>query len=122
MDRADDRLGEVLERFEQSRERQVAAGTLPDVILPNSLMSAPPLNVRPPPIRTTPRTAASPRNSSIACSIAFKSGGPSALTGGLFRVMTPISPSRVWLTSPLIMINLHLKLLALGRAGGCLAR
>src|SRR5262249_57724502 len=74
----------------------------PEVILPNSLMSAPAIKVRPPPINTPPLIESSFLICSTADAMPSGTPGLSALTGGLLTVMTPISPSRVKDTSSLI--------------------
>src|SRR5262245_61454635 len=74
----------------------------PEVILPNSLMSAPAMNVRPPPIKTPPLIESSLMICSTAAAMPSGTPGLSALTGGLLTVMTPISPSRVKDTNSII--------------------
>ena len=67
---------------------------------PNSVMSAPPLNARAVPARTTALTEASPRRLSSAARMPLRSARPSAFTGGLFIVRTATSPSRSTVTGP----------------------
>src|SRR5208283_4071248 len=78
----------------------------PEVILPNSLMSAPATNVRPAPITTAALTAASRLISSIAAQIPSGTPGPSAFTGGLSIVMTATSFSLPTFTRLLIFPKL----------------
>src|SRR5208283_1371135 len=70
----------------------------PEVIFPNSLMSAPATKVRPPPITTDALTAGSPFISSIAAKTPSGTPGPRAFTGGLSMVMTATSLSLLTLT------------------------
>src|SRR5208282_5247399 len=70
----------------------------PDVIFPNSLMSAPATNVRPPPMTTAALTAASLLISSIAAQIPSGTPGLRAFTGGLSMVMTATSLSLLTFT------------------------
>src|SRR5208283_2302053 len=91
----------------------------PEVILPNSLMSAPATKVRPPPITTAALTAASPFISSIAAKTPSGTPGLRALTGGLSMVMTATSLSLLILTS--LFIRLSSKLMnSLGPGPGCI--
>src|SRR5436309_1570727 len=75
---------------------------LPDVNLPNSLMSAPPQKIFPLPFKTMPLIASSARSVLRAAMRPSSTPGLSALTGGLLIVATPILPSRVTVTSSLI--------------------
>ena len=68
---------------------------LPEVILPNSLMSAPATNVLPPPIRTAALTEVSPSMCWIASAMPSGTPGLSAFTGGLLMVMTAMPLSLV---------------------------
>src|SRR5262245_40014423 len=70
----------------------------PDVILPNSLMSAPAMNVRPPPMRTTARTAGSAWAAWRPARMPSGTPGLRAFTGGLLIVRTATSPSVVRVT------------------------
>src|SRR5271170_3862311 len=74
----------------------------PEVILPNSLMSAPAINVRPPPISTIAFTLSSLSNASTPARIPSGTPGLSALTGGLLTVRIPISPDLLDCTRSLI--------------------
>src|SRR5262245_58030048 len=71
----------------------------PEVILPNSRMSAPAMNVRPAPIRMAARRASSRSSSSIAAAMPSGTPGLSAFTGGLSTVMIPMPACLVSLTS-----------------------
>src|ERR1700730_9865041 len=75
---------------------------LPEVILPNSLMSAPATKVRPPPIITADFTLSSLSIRSIASEIPSGTPGLNAFTGGLLIVMTAISLSLLNSTRSLI--------------------
>jgi hypothetical protein len=71
--------------------------------VPNSLMSAPPENAAPPPVRTTALTWASASARRIDSTIERRNAMPSPLTGGLFIVMTATPSSTayvVWLMLP----------------------
>src|SRR5262245_56052672 len=82
----------------------------PDVILPNSLMSAPPQKLRPAPARTTARPASSFRQASRLARRPAITSGLRALTGGLLIVMTPTSPSRRRVTrSVMVRVSLDVK-------------
>src|SRR5262245_19428702 len=61
--------------------------------LPNWRMSAPAMKLRPAPIMTTALTAGSLSAFSRASMMPSRTPGPSALTGGLSMVMTPVLPS-----------------------------
>jgi hypothetical protein len=62
-------------------------------VLPNSVMSAPPLKVRPPPVSTTQVTSGSASARFIASITPFLTSNPKALTGGLLIVTTATAPS-----------------------------
>src|SRR5580704_5541966 len=68
---------------------------LPEVILPNSLISAPAMKVRPPPISTAALMVSSCAIRLSASEIPSGTPGLSALTGGLLMVMTAMSFSFV---------------------------
>src|SRR5216684_1365234 len=68
---------------------------LPEVILPNSLMSAPATKVRPPPIRTVAFMVSSCAIWSSASEIPSGTPGLRALTGGLLIVITAMPLSFV---------------------------
>src|SRR5580704_3663351 len=87
--------GLLLSSIFKSNGSKPAPRGLPEVILPNSLMSAPATKVRPPPIRTTALTPSSCASRSNASEIPSGTPGPSALTGGLLMVMTAMSFSLV---------------------------
>src|SRR6185369_16838775 len=72
--------------------------------LPNSLMSAPAMNVRPSQAITRASTYAVSNNSFSVHNMATRTACESALTGGLFRVRTAILSCRVTVTS-LPMVN-----------------
>src|SRR5580692_4631455 len=74
----------------------------PDLILPNSLMSAPETNVRPPPMRTQACTASSLLISSIARAMPSGTPGLNAFTGGLLMVITAMPLSFVSCTRSVI--------------------
>src|SRR5438105_4030151 len=65
-------------------------------------MSAPAINVRPPPINTTPRTDESLRAFSRQAMMPSGTPGLSALTGGLLIVMMAMPRSLLRVTSSLI--------------------
>src|ERR1700735_4711 len=73
-----------------------------EVILPNSLMSAPATKVRPPPIRTAALTLSSSEMRSSASETPSGTPGLSALTGGLLMVMMAMSLSFVSCTKSVI--------------------
>ena len=62
-------------------------------VFPNSLMSAPPLNILPDPVMTSARTSSSFAAASMAARRPVRSAKPRPLTGGLWSVMTA-TPSR----------------------------
>src|SRR5208337_2989397 len=78
---------------------RVLRGDAPEVILPNSLMSAPATKVRPAPMTTAASTAESAFISSIAVPMASGTPGLRAFTGGLSMVMTATSFSLVLFTN-----------------------
>ncbi len=61
--------------------------------LPNSVMSAPAMKVRPSQTSATALTAGSAAARSTPCLMPARTAWLSALTGGLFTVMTATSPS-----------------------------
>jgi len=73
-----------------------------EVIFPNSRMSAPAMNVRPPPISTIAFTASSFSNCSTPAAMPSGTPGLKAFTGGLFTVRIPTSPSLLVNTKSLI--------------------
>src|SRR5262249_37914005 len=83
-------------------ERPTSLDFCPDVSLPNSLMSAPAGKLRPAPPRAMALGRSSLRSWLRAAIPASGTPGPSALTGGLSIVTTPIVPSFVPFTSSLM--------------------
>src|SRR5262245_42175223 len=77
----------------------------PEVILPNSRMSAPAMKVRPAPISTTALTDSSSRADFRQATTPSGTPGLRALTGGLSIVTTATSPSRLRVTSSLMSVT-----------------
>src|ERR1700722_1505670 len=86
--------------------RRPAPRVLPDVIFPNSLMSAPATNERPPPIRTAAFAEESSLTSSIALAIPSGTPGLRAFAGGLSMVMMAVSlPLSLLSRTRLLILN-----------------
>src|SRR5437016_11572245 len=68
-------------------------------------MSAPAMNVRPPPISTTALTPSSWPTCAIVCAIAFATPGLKAFTGGLLMVIIAMSLSLVSCTGSSMALN-----------------
>src|SRR5437660_4615576 len=68
-------------------------------------MSAPAMNVRPPPISTTALTPSSWLTCAIVCAIAFATPGLKAFTGGLLMVIIAMSLSLVSWTGSSMALN-----------------
>ncbi len=91
----DHRLAAILDAKQQRLESLAARWSLPEVILPNSLMSAPATKVRPPPMITAAFTASSFSICSMAPAMPSGTPGLSAFTGGLLMVITAMPSCRV---------------------------
>src|SRR5579871_167527 len=91
-----------------SMPRSAGGLPCPAAACSNSLISAPAMKVRPPPITTTARTAASRSAASMARSMPSGTTGLNAFTGGLLMVTTITSSCRWCRTSSLMGLRVEL--------------
>ena len=100
--------------------RSISVGA--SIGLPNSLMSAPAMKVRPAQIITIALIAASADAASSPSAMPSRRTCESALTGGLSRVSSPISPSFVSVAASLMRVMLKVPSVRLVSCGAAFRR